>query len=113
VFSITSVISFSLLKESQCPAKVWYECRRDDEQHPSQRTEDLGINTFHVTEGNLLLEDHLVQRSDEVGIEESTMEDGETEDATNELEVVQVLGIDRGVGVDLECVVVVLNRRMK
>ena len=35
------------------------------------------------------------------------MEDTETDDSSDELEVVQVLGIDSGVGVDLECVVVV------
>ena len=34
------------------------------------------------------------------------MEDGQTHDTTNELEVVQVLRVDTGVGVDLESVVV-------
>ena len=36
------------------------------------------------------------------------MEDGEREDSSNEFEVVQVLGIDRRVGVDLKRVIVVL-----
>lgn len=37
------------------------------------------------------------------------MKDGETEHAADELEVVQVLGVDRRVRVDLERVVVVLQ----
>lgn len=36
------------------------------------------------------------------------MEDGERENSADELEVVEVLGVDRRVGVDLEGVVVVL-----
>lgn len=36
------------------------------------------------------------------------MEDGEREDSSDEFEVVQMLGVDRRVGVDLKCVVVVL-----
>jgi len=36
------------------------------------------------------------------------MEDGERENSTDEFEVVQVLGVDRRVGVDLKRVVVVL-----
>ena len=35
------------------------------------------------------------------------MEDGKSKDATNELEVVQVLWVDAGVGINLQRVVVV------
>lgn len=39
------------------------------------------------------------------------MEDGETEYSADELEVVEMLGVDGRVGVDLESVVVVLRDR--
>ena len=67
----------------------------------------LGIDTLQISERNLLLQDHLVECRDEVGIQEATVEDAETQAATDELEVVQVLGVDAGRRVDLEGVVVV------
>lgn len=45
------------------------------------------INTFHVGESHLLLENHLVQGPNEEGIQESTMEDGKTNDPTDEFKV--------------------------
>lgn len=44
-----------------------------------------------------------------MGIEESTVEDGETDTAADEAEVVEVLGIDSGVAVDLERVVALVR----
>ena len=67
----------------------------------------LGIHTLQVGKGDLLLQDHLVEGSDEIGIEESTVEDTETKTSTNELEVVQVLRVHSRRRVDLQGVVVV------
>lgn len=105
VFSMTSVMSFSLQVVGMSGGSEGGGFI--DSQHPSERTEDLGIDTLHIDEGDLLLEHHLVQRGDKVGVEESAVEDGEGEDSSDELEVVEVLGVDVGVGVDLEGVVVV------
>ena len=65
------------------------------------------INTLKIGKCNLLLEDHLVEADDEVRIQETTVENAETEAATNKLEVVEVLRVDATVGVDLQSVVVV------
>lgn len=67
----------------------------------------LGIYALQVGKSDLLLQDHLVERSDEVGIEEATMEDTEPKTSTDELEVVQVLGVDARRRVDLKGIVVV------
>ena len=67
----------------------------------------LDIHTFQVRQRNLLLENHLVEADDEVGIQESTMEDTQTQAPTDELEIVQMLGIDTRRRVDLKGVVVV------
>ena len=65
------------------------------------------IDTFHVRQGHLLLQDHLVQCPDEEGVEEPSMEDGETDDSTDELEVEEMLRVDARMRVDLKRVIVV------
>lgn len=40
-----------------------------------------------------------------MGVEEATVEDGEADSATDEAEVVEVLGVDAAVGVELQRVV--------
>lgn len=37
---------------------------------------------------------HLVERGDKVGIEEATVEDGQTDNTANEAEVLDMLGVD-------------------
>ncbi len=54
----------------------------------------FSVNALEISECNLLLQDHLVERGDEVGIQETTVEDTKTQASANELEVVQVLRID-------------------
>lgn len=66
----------------------------------------LGIYALQVGKSDLLLQDHLVERSDEVRIEEAAMEDTEPKTSTDELEVVQVLGVDARRRVDLKGIVV-------
>ena len=76
-------------------------------QHPRETTEQLGVDALQIGDDDLLAEDHLVERGDEVRIEEPPVEDAETQAATDELEVVQVLGVHARRGVDLQRVVVV------
>lgn len=84
-------------------------CKEDNGyvQHPAETAVQLCVYTLQVRDGHLLAEDHLVERRDEVRIEETTVEDTETQAAADKLEVVQVLGVDTGCRVDLERVVVV------
>jgi hypothetical protein len=67
----------------------------------------LSVNTLQVGQRNLLFQNHLVERDDKVGVQETPVEDTQTEDSADELEVVQVFRVDSRVGVDLEGVVVV------
>ena len=54
----------------------------------------LGIDTFQVCQCDLLLQNHLVETDNEVGIQEAAMEDSEPKTSPDELEVIQVLWID-------------------
>lgn len=56
---------------------------------------------------HLLSEHHLVESSNEEGVEEATVEDGQTNDSPNEFEVIEMFRVNAGVRVDLEGVVVV------
>jgi hypothetical protein len=76
-------------------------------QHPLHTPMELGIDALEVTERNLLRDDHLVEARDEVGIEESAVEDGQADDPPNELEVVEVLWVHTRRRGDLKGVVVV------
>jgi len=66
----------------------------------------LSINRFQVRQCDLLLEDHLVETDDEVGIQESPVEYTQPKTTTNKLEVVQVFGVHARRGIDLKGVIV-------
>jgi hypothetical protein len=68
---------------------------------------EFTIDTFHISHSDLFGQDHFIKGDNKEGIEESAMEDGETHDTADEFEVVQVLGIDTRVRVDLQRIVVV------
>jgi len=68
---------------------------------------EVGIHTFHVLQRHLLPQNHLVEGTNEECIEETAVEDGQANDTSNELEVVEMFGIDPRVRVDLKGVVVV------
>lgn len=55
---------------------------------------ELGVNSFEVRESHRLAKDHLVEARNEVRIQETTMEYRQANDATDELEVAQVVGVD-------------------
>lgn len=65
------------------------------------------IDTLHILEGHLLPQHHLVEGADEEGVQETTMENRQTDYSADELEVVQMLWVDARVGINLESVVVV------
>jgi len=74
---------------------------------PGESAVELSIDTLHVGQGDPLLQDHLVECTNEECIQEAPVEDSQTNNATNELEVTKMLRVDAGVWVDLESVVVV------
>lgn len=78
-----------------------------DLQSPSQISVQVLIDTFHILQGDLLSQHHLVECTNEERVQEATVEDGKTDHTSNELEVVEVLGVDAGMRVDLQGVVVV------
>ena len=76
-------------------------------QCPSQIPVKVCIYTLHVCKRDLLPQYHLVESADEKGIQEAPMEDCQPNYSSNEFEVIEMLGIDARVGVDLQSVVVV------
>jgi hypothetical protein len=69
----------------------------------------IRINQSHLQYSHRPPQSEFVDGGSKVGIEESTVEDGETDTAADEAEVVEVLGIDSGVAVDLERVVALVR----
>jgi len=74
---------------------------------PGECAVELSIDTLHVGQSDPLLEDHLVECTNEECIQEAPVEDSQTDNATNELEVSKMFRVDAGVWVNLEGVVVV------
>lgn len=70
-------------------------------QCPCQVTVEIFIHSLHILDLHLLSQHHFIECSNEEGIEEAAMEDGQTNDTSNEFEVIQVTRVDAGVGVDL------------
>lgn len=68
---------------------------------------EVGVDTLHVLQRDPLLQNHLVKGANEECVQEAAVENGQTNDAANEFEVVEMLGVDAGVGVDLKGIVIV------
>jgi hypothetical protein len=62
---------------------------------------EIFVNTLHVLERNLLPKHHLVECTNEEGIEETAMENSKSDDSSNELEIVEVLGVHARMGINL------------
>lgn len=89
--------------------QYWYP-NRAPENHlhcPLKVTVEISIHSLHVLESDLLLEDHLIEGTDEESVQETAVENGQTYNTPDELEVVQMFRVDTRVRVDLESVVVV------
>jgi hypothetical protein len=70
-------------------------------QDPHQASIEFTIHGFHVGDSNTLVQDHLVERDNEEGIQEAAMEDGQTNDTANEFEVIQMFRVDTRMRIDL------------
>jgi hypothetical protein len=62
---------------------------------------EVFINTLHILKGNLLPQHHLVERANEERVQETAVENGQTNDPTDEFEVVQMFRINTGVRINL------------
>lgn len=67
---------------------------------------ELSINTLQIRNRDFLLQNHLVEANDEVGIQEPTMEDTETQASSDKFEVIQMLGVDTGCRIDLKGIII-------
>jgi hypothetical protein len=65
------------------------------------------IDTLHILQSDLLPKHHLVEGANEEGVEEPTVENGESYHTTDEFEIIQMLGVDAGMWVYLEGIIVV------
>lgn len=65
------------------------------------------VHALQIRKRNLFLQDHLVETHDKVRIQESSVEDTQTQATTDKLEIVQVFGVDARCRVDLERIIVV------
>lgn len=81
--------------------------RRCDLQCPCQISMEIFVNSLHVLECDLLSKHHLIECANKERIQESSMENRQTDNSANELEVVQMFGVDAGVRVDLKGVIIV------
>jgi hypothetical protein len=70
-------------------------------QHPRQIFVVLLVDTFHVIDGHLLPQHHLVESADKEGVQETTVENSQADHSSNEFKVIQMLRINSRMGVDL------------
>src|SRR4051794_35068568 len=70
-------------------------------QSPRQIFVVLFVNAFHVLNGDLLPQHHLVEGTNKEGIQESAMEDGQSNNSANELEVVEMFRVDARMRINL------------
>jgi hypothetical protein len=109
------VLAILLEVKGNCLAKsliVSRECKIQDPvdiviQCPRQVTMEISVDTLHILQSDLLPQDHLVKSANEKRIQEATVENGKTDNTSDELEVVQMFRVNAGVRVDLQGVVVV------
>ena len=67
---------------------------------------EVRIDAFHILESHLFPENHLIKCANEESIQETPVEDRQSNHSPNECEVVEVLRVDTGVGINLEGVVI-------
>ena len=67
----------------------------------------IRIHTLQIRQGDLPMQDHLVQADHKVRIQKPAMEDAKADTTPDELEVVEMFWVDCRCRVDLEGVVIV------
>ena len=62
---------------------------------------EIAIDTFHVVKRDWLVQDHLVKGTDEKGVNEPLMKNGETDRSADKTKVLQMFLVDCRMMVDL------------
>lgn len=65
------------------------------------------IHTFHILKTDFLAQHHLVESSNKEGIQETTVEDSQTNHSADELEIIEMLGVHARVGINLQGIIIV------
>jgi len=81
-------------------------------QQPVQVSVHVRIHRLEIGQCDLLLQDHLVERHNKESVQETTMENGQSDNTSNEFEIVQMFRVDARMRVDLEGIVV-MSRVLK
>ena len=68
---------------------------------------EIFVNTLHVLQSNLLPKHHLVECTNEEGIQETAVENRQTNNTADKLEIVEMLGVNSRVGINLQGVIIV------
>ena len=61
----------------------------------------IGVNHRHILQSNRATESKLVDAGCEVGVEEAAVIDGKADRSTDELKIVEMLGVDVRVRIEL------------
>ena len=75
--------------------------REKDLQHPAQGAMELGINSFQINQRHVFSQNHFIETGDEVGIEESAVENSQTKTSPYKFEIAQMVGVNAGGVIDL------------
>jgi len=67
---------------------------------------EIGVNAFHVSQDNLLLQYHFIECADKECIEEASVENGQADHSSNKPKIVKMFRVDSRVRVYLEGVIV-------
>ena len=71
-------------------------------QDPIQRLVQIWIDSLNIIKHDGFVQEHFVEGSSKAAINMMAMENGSTDDSTDEMKIGQVIGIDTTVGIDLE-----------
>lgn len=71
-------------------------------EHPAQAAMQFGIDALDVVERNRFVHQHFVKRQREPAVDVVAVEQRQADNAAHEVEVRQVVRVDRRVGVDLQ-----------
>ena len=82
------------------------EDRNDGLQHPCQPTVQFGVHALKIRQCDFLLQYHFMERNDKVSVKESSVENAQAKNPSDELEIVEMLRVYAGSGIDLQRVVV-------
>ena len=76
-------------------------------QDPCHPTMQLSIHVLEIGQCDFLLQNHFIKRDDKESVKQAPVKDAQAKNASDELEMVEVLGDAVGGGIDLQLVVVV------